>query len=135
MRNGLGAEPGVRAGRWLIIVIVAVFVMFLLATVVAQVRQAAVDRRVEDILENSMPSVQHLSAARSALGRLRLDASDYARSLGHRPRRSAWLADRRWLDSELNRYWILPYDPGERELQPLLSDGLSQVDDLLAQIQ
>jgi signal transduction histidine kinase len=119
----------------LIIVIISVFVMFLLATVVAQVRQAAVDRRVEDILDNSMPSVQSLSAARSALGRLRLDASDFARSNGHKPTRSAWRADRRWLDSELNRYLTLPFDPGERELQPQLSDDLSQVDLLISQIE
>ena len=56
--------------RLLVAVVVAIVVSFLLISVIARAHAAAIDDDVSGIVKNAMPSVRHLSTARSALYRL-----------------------------------------------------------------
>ncbi len=123
----------ISAARWLVGVMGAVVLSFLISTVTAQHLEDTIAGRATDIIENAMPSVQMLSGARGELHQLerdleRIAAGDAAAAELHEQIAAA----RSDIDRALASYSALPFFPHERELFAPVTAGLAVLDRQLA---
>lgn len=130
----LAAKVSVSAARWLVGVIAAVVLSFLLATIVAQHLESAIGTRSHDIAENAMPSVQLLTRALGDLDRLDYDLDQYAGlPVGQRSRFQAQIIeDRQDIGRQLVAYVEQPQFPGEPELFAVVQHDLRDLDSLIS---
>lgn len=121
------------AARWLLALISAVVVSFVLATVVTEHIEDAIGGRTQDIVSNAMPSVKWLTRALGTLDRLDNDLDQYA--LVPADRRSAFLdqiaSDRGAIGRDLAGYEGLPRYPGETALYAAVKSDLEDLTALL----
>jgi signal transduction histidine kinase len=109
----------------LVLILLGVVVSFLVATGLSGYRQSAIDLRVDDMVQNAMPSVQVLSQARTELRRLD-DALEVP------PDALDWKTIatlQQALTPPLRTYTALPFFPTERKMfDQLLPPALSDLD-------
>ena len=90
---------------------------FLASTAYTEIESTKIDRELSDMEANSMPSVEHLAAARAALWRFELAVEHYARGTeAEQPAlRRVVVAEREDFDREVNGEVATPDYPGEHE--------------------
>lgn len=104
------------SARLLVALMVGVVISFLAATTAGQLRSMAIVRRVGDIVGNAMPSVEHLSQARSALRNTFVELNqmeDRPKSVQLRERALTHILE---LQEAVKVYNSKPYFPGEAGL-------------------
>jgi signal transduction histidine kinase len=130
-RLPLPSRPGGASGRAVALAFVAVAVVFVTSTAVAEYNQVEIRRAAAQVTGNSAPSVQTLSAFRSDLRRFTLLADDEVdRGEKGQARESAveLAASRRSMDDAWAWYRTLPTFPGERELWPAADAARSNME-------
>jgi signal transduction histidine kinase len=116
--------------RFLVLLVGAfatVSVGFLGATALSEARATAIDRQIESVEGNSLPSVEHLETARAALRHLDVGAMQYAGALASERSEAHDVIDkaRAALLREIEAENATPDYPGERELRV---EGASRAD-------
>ena len=96
-----------------------VSVGFLGATALSEARATAIDRQIESVEGNSLPSVEHLEMARAALRHLDVGAMQYAGAVASERSEAHDAIDkaRSALLREMEAENATPDYPGERELR------------------
>ena len=116
--------------RLLIVVFVLIGAGFFAATVYTELHASAIDDESEQMEENTLPSIEHLTVARTALHHLENAAEDYAEREGSSREASRALLEgsRAELDHELLAYVALPSLPNERALYAGVDAPLRELD-------
>lgn len=111
----LSEKRSVAAARWLVVVIGAVTLAFLLETVLTQRLEGKIEDRAAAIVANAMPSVQMLTQALGALDQIDFDLDQYAgASEDDRPElRDRVLAEEQQVETLVGSYTLLPLFPHE----------------------
>ena len=115
---GASSRASIASARTLVALIATVTFGFLLVTVISQVLDRSIARRVDDIVDNAMPSVQLLALARGDMHRVEHDLDHYP--IASDDERGA--LDReivtavRNADAAVATYVALPFFPGERDM-------------------
>jgi signal transduction histidine kinase len=122
---GSAAFRSVASARWLVAVMAAVVLSFLVATAVSQYVERSSARHLDEIVGNAMPSVQLLAIVSSDLRRIDLDLANgnAANQLGDR---------RKNIDAAIAEYRALPFFAGEDTLFSGLPQLLGQLDAQIA---
>ncbi len=127
-------------GRFSVIVLLSAFVLiasgFIASAIFGEVQASAIDEEVAGIESNSLPSVEHLTAASTALRQLEIEADQYVEQSPadrEHERRTAYSA-RRDLDRELSSYLTTPMYPGERAQYDEVDHSLVALDRALAEL-
>ena len=116
------------AARWLVAVAASVVVAFVAATSIAQWVQRAITTRANDIIDNAMPSVKLLSAARGDVERMER-AIARATATGDLPGYLAAADEARQnIEEEVASYRALPYFPREPALFAPVTAALGALD-------
>lgn len=125
---GSASLRSLASARWLVGVMAAVVVAFLIATAASQYVESRSAKQLDDIVGNAMPSVQLLALSRGDLRAIErelrgtLDA-DALREIAE---------DRRNIDAALAAYSALPFFPGERAMYATIPPLLGRFDAELA---
>ncbi|HSD88225.1 MAG TPA: histidine kinase dimerization/phospho-acceptor domain-containing protein, partial [Kofleriaceae bacterium] len=100
----------VSAARWLVLVIGAVTLSFLIETIVTQRLEGKIENRANDIVANAMPSVHMLTQALGELDQIDFDLDQYAgTSNAERPAlRDHVLVEERNVETLVGAYSLLP---------------------------
>lgn len=122
------ARTSTSGARWLVGVMGAVVISFLLATLASEHLEDAVADRAHDIVGNAMPSVEMLSAARGSLHDLEHDLDREGSGEVSPQLREHAEAARRDVDQQLASYIALPFFPGEALLYPQVPSRLHALD-------
>ena len=124
MRNRRGrSRSDLSSARRLVIATIGVLGGFVILTALTQYRETTIARHTAAVIDNAMPSVENLSAARGELGSLRACITRV------QPCGVATVErDRAALDAAVARYLALPIFPGEPELQAQLRNELAALD-------
>jgi signal transduction histidine kinase len=139
MRSAMNVPPQRRSAtlpRMLVVLMGLVVASFLAAFVAGRMRGATIDRDLNGILKNAMPSVALLSSARGDLHRLDnysdayVDAAAASLAIPVEP----IARYRRAMDETLERYRSLPSFPGEGEIAGELVGRLQAIDAVNARI-
>jgi signal transduction histidine kinase len=127
-------------GRLSALLLLGAFVLisgaFIASTAYSEVEASAIDGEVLAIESNSLPSVEHIAAASTALRQLEIEADEYAEELpDHREheRRTASEA-RHDIDRELSAYLETPMYPGEQPLYNEVARTLASLDAAIQQL-
>jgi signal transduction histidine kinase len=132
--GGVFGAPGVAAalGGPLIVALVVIVASFSGSLVVSQVRIAGTEARARDILSNTIPSIAHLSAARTAVRELGTSVDDLllARSSAASVRGEIAAARAR-LAASLAAYESLPTVPHELEQVAVIAGELALADEVI----
>jgi signal transduction histidine kinase len=126
--------PGVKTDRHVYSIVSAfalVAVVFLVAAIVAQRAATQIDAEVTDLQSNSLPSVTHLTKARTDMGHVLPEIEALADGpAAERPEVLTRIARLRGaLDAELDSYVQTPWYSGEREMyQRSLRPSLDRFD-------
>ncbi len=108
-------DPERSEARRLIAAIVGTLVGFVVLTGLTQYRETANAHHTALVIDNAMPSVQYISAARSELQKLRTCVTRHTRY--HECDLETIAADRQELGATLDHYYVLPPFPTEAERQ------------------
>ena len=130
------AAPLLRPGYPVAIATLMVVVSFATSLGYSHFLTQPVNDRASIIIEDALPGIEHLSAARIDLTRTGADVSEYvaaARS-GKGIRRQDVSANRRQLEKELRAYRRLPSSPEESEQLPGLEGDLALLDEAMNQV-
>jgi signal transduction histidine kinase len=124
---------------WVLLGIMALVVLsFVSVFFLAVSRGRLTGRDIDGIVNNALPSVEELTAARGDLRRLDAFSRDSADSVTAgepRPPAEAVAGLRRDLDESLAAYFELPMFPGERELSSGVAGQLADLDRAIAALQ
>ncbi|MGZ3743110.1 MAG: response regulator [Pseudobdellovibrionaceae bacterium] len=120
----------ISSARALVFLMGGVVVSFLIATIASQYHSAAIDRRVNEIIGNAMPSVHNLAQARSGL---RNEINKLNQIARHPPAdlTSAWqqvLGDVQDREASFQSYLTFPLFPNEKALAQLIKDQMPPFD-------
>jgi signal transduction histidine kinase len=121
-------EGSMRRGWLQIGVSAAVALSFLVAGIVSWMRTESIDADVDAIVENAMPSVQHLVSARTELHRISLDLAEDPAVLPLDSRRAAIKSARANLGVTLDGYETLPFFATEHERFDDVKQSLAELD-------
>ncbi len=127
-------------GRRSIVGLLGLFVLvvvgFIASAIYGEMQASAIDNEVVNIETNSLPSVEHLTAASAALGRLEIESDRYVEEPPlERESARARVADARHdLDRELMLYLAAPLHPGERQLYDRIERALDGLDRALSEL-
>ena len=119
-------------------IMVLVVLSFISVYFVARSRGRAIDRDVDGIVSNALPSVQELTAARGDVRHLDTLVREYADSAESgelRPDVDAVLVLRGRLEEAVTAYLALPMFPGELPLASALPEELSDLDRAIVAVQ
>ena len=116
--------------RLLILAFILIGAGFFAATVYTELHASGIDTESEQMEGNTLPSIEHLTVARTALHHLENAAEDYADNAGARRDASRAILEgsRAELDHELLAYLALPSLPNERELYADVEPTLRELD-------
>lgn len=130
----VAAKVSVSAARWLVGVLAAVVLSFLLATAVTQDIENAISDRSHAIAENAMPSVHLLTHALGQLDDLDYDLDQYVALPADRRSgfRAQIVEDRREIGRTLAAYAKEPQFPNEPELFADVLNDLRDLDTLIS---
>jgi signal transduction histidine kinase len=129
----IASTISISAARWLLGVISAVVLAFLIVTAVTQHIESSISVRTQDIVSHVMPSVQLLTRALATIDRLEYDLEQFAAVPADRRSgfRDQIAADRRDIDHELTAYAQLPRYPNEPGLLAAMEADRRDLADLL----
>jgi signal transduction histidine kinase len=129
----VASNISISAARWMLAVISAVVLAFLIETAVTQHVESSISSRTQDIVSHAMPSVRLLTRALATLDRLDFDLDQYAAVPEDRRSgfRNQITADRRDVDREFTAYAKLPRYPNEPALFAAVQAERNDLDDLL----
>jgi signal transduction histidine kinase len=116
--------------RWLRLAFVTVTVSFVAASVYSQLVLENIDRSASSIAANASPSIERLADARADLGELQSSVLSLVRaaSEGEHPSTAAVQAHRADLDSNVDRYLLLPRYEGEEHHWRQISSTVKEVE-------
>ncbi len=124
-----------RYSRWLVALVGAVVLLFALSSIASEVLSRRVDDDAKRLLENALPSLSQLGAARSALRRIDRTATELAVAHADRSTLERDLtAARKQLDAALVGYLELSPLPGERARYPDVQRRLGALDVAIQQL-
>lgn len=117
--------------RPLLIAFMLAIASFFASTLYSQRSSRAIDAAAQSIASNAMPSIEHLSAARTDLRTLWIDLHPYLRP-SDVAERKVIEETRARVDAEIDAYLALPTYAGERSMWQKLQHDLAQVDRTVA---
>lgn len=129
-------DLSVRLASAQVVVMVAVVGAFVLHSV-ANVRASdAINRHVDDVIGNAVPSIEHLTDARGQLRSMETVVQRAVRTADAAsapPAREALAFDRSEMDAALRSYVALPRFPGEHAPQHEIADSRAHLDESIDQ--
>jgi signal transduction histidine kinase len=128
----------IRPTRPVAIAVLMVVVSFAVSLVYSQFRLQPVTQQALAILDDAVPSIEHLSTVRTELTRIGMYVTEYVAGLGngdtvtrkpHTVTREDIRAARRELEVELDAYRTLPHFPEEAEQLGVFEEDLAAFDE------
>jgi signal transduction histidine kinase len=131
-----GTRRSAKLSRMLVVLMALVVLSFLMASAAGLLRGRTIDRDLAGIVDNAMPGVVLLSAARGDLHRLDgyIDAYADAAGEGVATPVEPVARYRRAVDAALEQYRALPRFPGEQEMDERLPERHSAIDAAVARV-
>ncbi len=114
---------------------VAIVAAFLVGSIVDTDAGDEINRHVDDVMDNAMPSVRYLTDARGELRGMETVLQRAVRSASSASAGSAedaLASDRRTMDGALTAYMALPFFPAEPALQREIADARGPLDDSIS---
>ena len=133
MLNHPVTDPHVKTVRHLVGAMIGVLLGFAISTAMTQYRETRSAHRSAFILDNAMPSVEQLSAARGDLAQLRTCVARFIRF--DECDLPTIASNRRTLGFTLRRYEAVPHFPMELVLGGPVHDRLATLDSTIADVQ
>ena len=133
MANHRITDPHMKSVRHVVGAMIGVVIGFGVLTAMTQYRETRSAHHSAFILDNAMPSVEELSAARGDLAQLRTCVARLIRYNECDP--STIAANRRTLGAVLDKYNVLPHFPMEVLLGVAVRDRLASLDERIGNIE
>lgn len=127
-------DLSVRLASAQVVVMVAVVGAFVLHSIVNIRSSDAINRKVDDVVGNAVPSIEYLTDARGQLRGMETAVQRAVRTADPAsapPARQALAFDRSEMDAALRSYVALPRFPGEHAPQREIADSRAYVDESL----